>query len=151
ASRATPGISTRRATPSCRGTTTLRCTTTLRRTSLPHTTIITTLFIAIDREERPKSTTVEYLGGFRKLGLCADDAMRATAFYLRPYGPGGRRTSRRGRRVCFTTCGLLVQSLLVAKRDLRLSRVLKRLGGFEVLLIDDLGMCSRAGRRWRCC
>lgn len=44
-----------------------------------------------------------------------------------------------GRRVCFTTCSLLVQSLLVAKRDLKLSRVLKRLAGFEVILIDDLG------------
>ena len=44
-----------------------------------------------------------------------------------------------GRRVCFTTCSLLVQGLLVAKRDLKLSRVLKRLAGFEVILIDDLG------------
>ena len=39
----------------------------------------------------------------------------------------------------FTTCSLLVQALLVAKRDLKLSRVLKRLAGFEVILIDDLG------------
>ena len=44
-----------------------------------------------------------------------------------------------GRRVWFTTCSLLVQELLVAKRDLKLSRALKRLGSFEVLLIDDLG------------
>jgi DNA replication protein DnaC len=44
-----------------------------------------------------------------------------------------------GRRVLFTTCSLLVQGLLVAKRDLKLSRVLKRLAGYEVLLIDDLG------------
>lgn len=44
-----------------------------------------------------------------------------------------------GRRVCFTTCSRLVQDLLVAKRDLKLSRVLKRLGSYEVLLIDDLG------------
>ena len=41
--------------------------------------------------------------------------------------------------MCFTTCSLLVQALLVAKRDLKLSRVLKRLAGFEVVLIDDLG------------
>jgi DNA replication protein DnaC len=46
---------------------------------------------------------------------------------------------QQGRRVCFTTCGLLVQTLLAAKRDLKLSRVLKRLAGFEVMLIDDLG------------
>src|SRR5450432_4325395 len=44
-----------------------------------------------------------------------------------------------GRRVRFTTCSLLVQGLLAAKRDLKLSRVLKRLGSYEVLLIDDLG------------
>jgi DNA replication protein DnaC len=44
-----------------------------------------------------------------------------------------------GRRVWFTTCSLLVQGLLVAKRDLKLSRALKRLASYEVLLIDDLG------------
>jgi DNA replication protein DnaC len=45
----------------------------------------------------------------------------------------------KGRRVWFTTCSLLVQGLLVAKRDLKLSRALKRLASYEVLLIDDLG------------
>ena len=34
---------------------------------------------------------------------------------------------------------MLVQDLLIAKRDLRLSRYLKRLSKFEVLIIDDLG------------
>jgi DNA replication protein DnaC len=46
---------------------------------------------------------------------------------------------RAGRKVLFTTCSLLVQELLIAKRDLKLSRVLKRLAGFAVLVIDDLG------------
>ena len=46
---------------------------------------------------------------------------------------------RSGRRVLFTTCSLLVQDLLGAKRELKLSRVLKRLSGYGVLLIDDLG------------
>jgi DNA replication protein DnaC len=45
----------------------------------------------------------------------------------------------KGRRVRFTTCSLLVQGLLAAKRDLKLSRVLKRWAGYEVILIDDLG------------
>src|SRR5260221_6132212 len=45
---------------------------------------------------------------------------------------------RAGRRVLFTTSSLLVQELLVAKRDLKLKKVLKRLKGYEVLLIDDL-------------
>jgi DNA replication protein DnaC len=52
--------------------------------------------------------------------------------------------ARAGRRVNFTTCGRLMQELLVAKRDLKLSRVLKRLAGFEVLLIDDLGYVQQS-------
>ena len=51
---------------------------------------------------------------------------------------------RSGRKVLFTTCNLLVQELLVAKRDLKLSRVLKRLAGFAVLLIDDLGYVQQS-------
>ena len=51
---------------------------------------------------------------------------------------------QRGRRICFTTCSFLVQELLLAKRDLKLSRVLKRLNGFEVVLIDDLGYVQQS-------
>jgi len=51
----------------------------------------------------------------------------------------GQELVRSGRKVLFTTCNLLVQELLLAKRDLKLSRVLKRLAGFAVLVIDDLG------------
>ena len=45
----------------------------------------------------------------------------------------------RERRMHFTKCPLLMQDLLAAKRDLRLSREIKRLGRFEGLIIDDLG------------
>ena len=51
---------------------------------------------------------------------------------------------RSGRRVLFTTCSLLVQELLVAKRDLTLKAVLKRLARCEVLLIDDLGYVQQS-------
>ncbi len=51
---------------------------------------------------------------------------------------------RAGRKVLFTTCGLLVQELLIAKRDLKLSRVLKRLSGYGVLVIDDLGYVQQS-------
>ena len=44
----------------------------------------------------------------------------------------------------FTTSSLLVQELLVAKRDLKLKKVLKRLKGYEVLLIDDLGYVQQS-------
>jgi len=48
------------------------------------------------------------------------------------------------RRVYFSPCSLLVQDLLVAKRDLKLSRLLKRLAKFEVLLIDDIGYVQQS-------
>jgi DNA replication protein DnaC len=48
------------------------------------------------------------------------------------------------RRVWFGPCSLLVQELLVAKRDLKLSRVLKKLSKFEVLLIDDIGYVQQS-------
>src|SRR3954449_9919904 len=51
---------------------------------------------------------------------------------------------RSGRRVLSRKCGLLVQDLLVAKRDLKLSSLLKRLAGFEALLVDDLGYVQQS-------
>jgi len=51
---------------------------------------------------------------------------------------------RQGRKVYFSTCSLLVQDLLVAKRDLKLSRVLKRLSGFDALVIDDIGYVQQS-------
>jgi DNA replication protein DnaC len=56
----------------------------------------------------------------------------------------GQELVRSGRKVLFWTCGLLVQELLVAKRDLKLSRVLKRLAGYEVLILDDLGYVQQS-------
>jgi len=51
----------------------------------------------------------------------------------------GNEQVRRGRRVFFATCGLLVQDLLLAKRELRLAKLLKRLSRFDALIIDDIG------------
>jgi len=48
------------------------------------------------------------------------------------------------RRVLYSTCSLLVQELLLAKRDLRLAATLKRLGKYEALLIDDLGYVQQS-------
>lgn len=44
-----------------------------------------------------------------------------------------------GHRILFTTCSLLVQDLLTAKRDLKLASKLKRLGRYAAILIDDIG------------
>ena len=46
---------------------------------------------------------------------------------------------RAGRSVLFTTCSLLVQELLAAKRDYQLKAVLKRLEHWEGVILDDLG------------
>ena len=51
----------------------------------------------------------------------------------------GEQLVQRGHSVLFTTCSLLVQQLLIAKRDLRLAKVINKLGSFEGLIIDDLG------------
>jgi DNA replication protein DnaC len=44
----------------------------------------------------------------------------------------------RGRRVLYTTAAMLVQELLVAKRDLRLNQLVKKLDRYEALIIDDI-------------
>jgi DNA replication protein DnaC len=78
------------------------------------------------------------------------------------FGPRGRGKThavcavaqelvRSGRRVLFTTCALVVQDLLVAKRDLTLKGLLKRLGQYEASVVDDLGYVQQSQERWRCC
>lgn len=51
----------------------------------------------------------------------------------------GQELILQGRRVLFTPCSLLVQQLLIAKRDLNLPRVLKRLRKYDALILDDIG------------
>lgn len=43
------------------------------------------------------------------------------------------------RRVLFTTCSVLVQDLLMAKRELKLKKKLRSLDRFDAILIDDIG------------
>jgi DNA replication protein DnaC len=56
----------------------------------------------------------------------------------------GEQLARQGRSVLFTSCSLLVQDLLAAKRDLKLHRLIKRLQAFEALIIDDLGYVQQS-------
>jgi DNA replication protein DnaC len=44
-----------------------------------------------------------------------------------------------GRPILFTRCSMLVQELLAAKAELKLAKVLARLGRFQAILIDDIG------------
>lgn len=50
----------------------------------------------------------------------------------------GREWCLRGRRTLFTTAAMLVQKLLVAKRDLKLEEFIKELDRYEALIIDDI-------------
>ena len=56
----------------------------------------------------------------------------------------GQELIRAGRKVMFRKCGLLVQELLAAKRDLKLPGLLKRLGSYEALILDDLGYVQQS-------
>jgi DNA replication protein DnaC len=47
--------------------------------------------------------------------------------------------ARQGRRIYFTTCDMIVQQLLRAKRELELDKLLKKLSKFDVVMIDDFG------------
>lgn len=51
----------------------------------------------------------------------------------------GHELVRQGHSVLFTPVAALVERLLVAKRDLRLSRELKRLDRIDCLALDDIG------------
>jgi len=56
----------------------------------------------------------------------------------------GEQLVHQGRSILFTTCSLLVQELLLAKRDLRLAKAIKRLLRFDGLIIDDLGYVQQS-------
>ncbi len=56
----------------------------------------------------------------------------------------GQALVQQGRRVLFAPCNLLVQELLIAKRDLKLARVLKKLSRYQALIIDDLGYVQQS-------
>jgi DNA replication protein DnaC len=56
----------------------------------------------------------------------------------------GQDLIRQGRRVVFSTCVRLVQDLLRAKQELRLSRAIKKLAYYEALVIDDIGYVQQS-------
>ena len=44
----------------------------------------------------------------------------------------------------YTSCALMVQDLLVAKRDLRLSKEIKKLARYDGLIIDEMGYVQQS-------
>lgn len=51
----------------------------------------------------------------------------------------GHELIQQGYRVLFRPCSLLVQELLIAKRDLDLPKALKKLSRYDAIIIDDIG------------
>lgn len=56
----------------------------------------------------------------------------------------GEQLVSQGRSVLFAPCSLLLQDLLLAKRDLKLPRLIARLAKFDALIIDDLGYVQQS-------
>ena len=46
---------------------------------------------------------------------------------------------RKGREIYFSSASLLIQELLIAKRDLKLAKLLKTFSKYDAIVIDDLG------------
>ncbi len=51
----------------------------------------------------------------------------------------GQQLIYQGHRVLFRSCQLLVQDLLIAKRELNLAKLLNYLRRYEVIIVDDIG------------
>ena len=49
-----------------------------------------------------------------------------------------------GKRVYYAKCNLLVQELLRAKQELKLPRLLKKLAGYDALILDDIGYVQQS-------
>ena len=57
---------------------------------------------------------------------------------------GQEMIHRHGRRVLFTPCNMLVQNLLIAKRDLKLSNYLRKMSRYDAIIIDDIGYVQQS-------
>jgi len=56
----------------------------------------------------------------------------------------GYELVQQGWRILFKSCNLLVQEMLIAKRDLKLPRLLKQLAKYDALIIDDIGYVQQS-------
>jgi DNA replication protein DnaC len=56
----------------------------------------------------------------------------------------GHELIYQSRKVYYASCSLLVQDLLIAKRDLKLSKYMKKLSKFAAVIIDDIGYVQQS-------
>ena len=56
----------------------------------------------------------------------------------------GHALIEKGKQVLFISCSQLVQDLLIAKRELELTKKLKKLSRFDAVIIDDIGYVQQS-------
>jgi DNA replication protein DnaC len=56
----------------------------------------------------------------------------------------GHELIEQGRKVLFIPCSQLVQDLLIAKRDLEMTKLLKKLSRYDAVIIDDIGYVQQS-------
>jgi DNA replication protein DnaC len=116
----------------------------LKQSGLPKDKTLTTL-----KQERLPAPIRRQLPSLCE-GHFADRAENVLAFGLPGRGKThllcavGHELIHRGYRVLFTPTYQLVQRLLTAKRDLALEHELRRLDGYQVVLIDDIGYVQQS-------
>lgn len=100
-------------------------------------------FDDFDQDRLPPALRRQIAG--LRTGEFLDEAINVLAFGLPGTGKThalcalGHELLGAGRSVMFVSTYALVQQLLVAKRDLELPRVLRKLDSFDLLILDDIG------------
>lgn len=56
----------------------------------------------------------------------------------------GHTLIEHGKRILFTSCSQLVQDLLIAKKELELTKKLRKLSNFDAVILDDLGYVQQS-------
>ena len=56
----------------------------------------------------------------------------------------GHALIENGKKILFVPCGQLVQDLLIAKRELEITKKLKKLSKFDAVIIDDIGYVQQS-------
>jgi len=56
----------------------------------------------------------------------------------------GHELIEQGKRVLFISCSQLVQDLLIAKRDLVMAKLLKKLSRYNAVILDDIGYVQQS-------
>jgi ATP-dependent DNA ligase len=92
-------------------------------------------YIAPALEDLPDDTVID--GELVALGPDGRPGLQSSA------GLPLRRTAQ-GRRMKYTSCAMVVQDLLAAKRDLQLSREIKKLASYDGLIIDEVGYLQQS-------